>query len=180
MLFGGRYLPFGSGSEGRSDSLEELALRQPEYLDRLNQMVEERAQTNQQIILGQFFLLDRFRRLADVGLAETRVVTASSLDSDLAAARSGRGVPRVAVDLAAREEWTQLASELEGVREGVDERIFDAYEAVREFSRGHPWPSGGMAGLQRSDWAQPGSVDQWNSLNKALQSLVTGAIERAY
>ena len=54
--------------------------------------------------------------------------------AEAAAAGGGVKLPRVVLDNAARREWSDLGQRLAGLKDGVDPRVFEAFQTIREFA----------------------------------------------
>lgn len=159
------------GSAPRDDArLREL------YQQQLD-LAEERCRKEAEFTLLQALRLVEFRRFAERGQDVSLVVVAS----EGATAGSGTRLPRVVIEPAARQEWTELGRQLSGLEGGVDPRVFETFREVREFAAGHPWPAGtDLGSVRRSGWGRSDVVDRWLVLNRNLSSRVTAALGRFY
>lgn len=173
----------GGGEGERTRLLRELSERQDTHLQRLSSMLEERYRTDQQMAISQFVRLERFRDFAERGSDLSLVVAAGGGDA-LRAAASGSNrvrIPRVVVDTAFRREWSALRDELVAFEEGVDPRVYGAFQEIVAFAEQHPWPgASSLSGLAGSDWARTAFVEEWVSLNRSLVSRVDGVQEIAF
>lgn len=161
-----------SGSAGR----EVLRARQME-------LAEDRMRTDLRLALAGFLRLADFRDFARRGLEATVLVqvagTAERGEVIGAAGTRGVRVPRIVVDADARREWAELGRRLEGAEEGVDSRVFEAFQAVRAFVAEHPLPDGtDLAGAARSEWSRPTVVERWDALNRTLASRVVAVLSQ--
>lgn len=164
----------GDGGEGRR--LEEWAGRDDVQRQQVA-LAEQRCRSVAEFSLIQTFRLTEFRRFARVGQDIGVVVVGSSN----ASVNGGTRLPSVVLDPAAREAWSRLAESLEGLEGGVDPRVFEAFRAIGDFTRDHPWPPRmELAIVSRSDWARSAVLDRWVALNRTLSSRVAAALGEFY
>lgn len=171
-------VPGLSPVDERTRQLRQEAQRELERLRRTNSGLEERfriavsqLRARQEMEREQFFRLQRYRRFGELGAEIAHLILSPSADTPEEALADGREVkvPRLALDPDRREEWRGLRSELSGMEEAVDPRVYEAFREVVRFVDAHPWPSGeAPAGLAGSGWTEPGVVERWLSLNRAL------------
>ncbi|MFQ5678961.1 MAG: hypothetical protein ACE5HP_05840 [Gemmatimonadota bacterium] len=164
-----------AGPGGEDRLLEELAKREGFQRQQVA-LAEERCKKNAEYTLVQTYRLTEFRRFAQLGQEVAAVLVASSS----ASASGGTRIPRVVLDADARQQWAGLTRFLDGLEGGVDDRVFEAYRAVRDFAAAHPWPARtSLAAIARSGWSRT-VLDRWTALNRTLSSRVTGALGAFY
>lgn len=147
------------------------------------QLAEDRLRTDLQLALAGFFRLVEFRDFALKGQEATVFVPvgggAERGEVIGAGARSGVRIPRIVTDADARREWAELGQRLEGVGDGVDPRVFEAFQAVRGFLAEHPLPGGtDLASAARSEWSGAGVVERWETLNRTLASRAVAVLSQ--
>lgn len=173
LLDGGSDPPAAGVDPARRDALQARQL----------ELAEDRMRTDLRLALVGFFRLVEFRDFARMGEEVTLLVPVAGAAGrgEVIAGANARGVrvPRILVDPEARRAWAELGRELEGLEEGVDERVYAAFEAVRAFVEEHPLPARtGLASLARSDWAGSAVVDRWLALNRTLGSRVVAVLSQ--
>lgn len=146
-------------------------------------LAEDRLRTDQRLALAGFFRLADFRDFALRGQEATVFVplpgTAGRGDVIRAGGARGVRVPRIVIDADARREWVELGRRLEGMEEGVDPRVFEAFQAVRAFIAEHPLPEGAdLASAARSEWSGAAVVERWAALNRNLASRVVAVLSQ--
>ncbi len=139
--------------------------------------IEARSRAAQDVAISQFFRLQEFRRFGEEGSAVAWVVPVpeGAVDDPIRIGAAGAPVrvPRLAIDPGARDTWTREGERLASFRDTVDPRVIEAFDAVRSFAAGHPWPAaGGLRSLAASEWASPDVIETWLSLNRALVARV--------
>jgi hypothetical protein len=180
----GQHLLFPISAREDERLLAELERRQDLQAQQLSR-AEERFKADMQLALVGFLRLLEFRRFAELGQDLALVVVASpgaaqqDALSEAAAAGGGVKLPRVVLDNVARREWSDLGQRLAGLKDGVDPRVFEAFQTVREFATSHPWPTRGDLGtIARSNWARSVTIDRWLALNKNLSSRVVAVVSQ--
>ena len=163
--------PAGDG-DAAADILAGMAERQGRRLGRLTEAADEAARLQRELALALFYRLQEFRRFGLEGQIVTWVVpgaadgSAGPLTGSLAGAVR---LPQLAVDAATRAEWRAVSDRLTSIGAEVDPTVFSAFEDVREFAEGRPWPqTSGLVAAAASGWADPTTVETWLSLNRAL------------
>lgn len=146
-------------------------------------LAEDRMRTDLRLALVGFFRLVDFRDFARKGEEVTLLVpVAAAADRrEVMAGGGARGVrvPRILIDRQARQEWAELGRKLEGLDDGVDERVYAAFEDVRAFVGERPLPQGtDLASVARSEWSGSAVVDRWLALNRTLASRVVAVLSQ--
>jgi hypothetical protein len=113
-------------ADPRTQLIAQLAEGEP--LQQLDSLMAERTRVKQDLILGQYFRLQRFRRFAQGGLDLSLIVLVprgTSAEEVLAGIPIDRRiqVPRVALDSMARDEWKRAAEALAG--DGLQAEVLD-------------------------------------------------------
>lgn len=147
------------------------------------ELAEDRLRTDLRLALVGFLRLVDFRDFARQGLETTVFVpvagTAERGDVIGAGASRGVRVPRIVIEADARREWAELGRRLEGSEEGVDPRVFEAFEAVRAFVAEHPLPDRtDLASAARSEWSGAAVVERWGALNRTLASRAVAVLSQ--
>ncbi len=147
-------------------------------------LAEDRLRTDLQLALAGFFRLVGFRDFALEGQAVTVFVATGGAAGrgEVLGSASARGVrvPRIITDADARREWAELGQRLEGLGDGIDPRVLEAFQSVRAFLAEHPLPSGtDYATAARSEWSGAAVVERWEALNRTLASRVVAVLSRS-
>lgn len=165
------------GASGDEEAVTRELAQREDFQRQQVALAEERCKKNAEFTLVQTFRLTEFRRFAQLG-QDVGVVVVSSSGSSLG---GGTRVPRVVMDPAARQDWSQLAEFLGGLQGGVDARVFEAFGAIRDFTAAHPWPPrGDLATISRSGWSGSAVVERWVALNRTLASRVSATLGGFY
>lgn len=183
LVLGGAIALLGSralGGGGEDALLREVSERQGAQFEQVSELVEEQLRARQEAALTQFFRLQSFRRVAGAGLEITWIVAGAG-DGDpwraLEAGGEARRVPRLAWDSAARAGWDDLAHGLGDLEGGVDPRVVETFSEILDYAAAHPWPDRpDLAAVRASGWSDPPVVEEWLSLNRALQARVDGLL----
>ncbi len=153
----------------------------------MQQMVaaEERFKEELRLAQAGFFRLVDFRRFAELGADLSLVLVASpgaTREQVLASATGGEiRLPRIVLDPEIRRQWAELGQRLAGFEGGVDPRVFEAFQSIREFAAANPLPiAENLGAVARSEWGRSVTVDRWVTLNRNLASRVVAVLaERA-
>ncbi len=153
----------------------------------MEQMVaaEERFKEEMRLAQAGFFRLVDYRRFAELGADVSLVLVATpgaTREQVLASATGGEiRLPRIVLDPEIRRQWAELGQRLAGFEGGVDPRVFEAFQSVREFTAANPLPiAENLGAVARSEWGRSVTVDRWQALNRNLASRVVAVLaERA-
>jgi len=181
LAVAGERVLFGPGDDGPVTPVPEAGA--PDDI-RARQMAlaEDRLRTDLQLALAGFFRLVEFRDFALKGEDVTFFVPtggAAGRADVVASAAAGVRIPRIVIDPDARREWAELGRRLEGRGDGVDPRVFEAFQAIRAFLAEHPLPGGtDYAGAARSEWSGAAVVERWEALNRTLESRAVAVLSQ--
>lgn len=145
-------------------------------------LAEDRLRTDLNLALAGFFRLVEFRDFALKGEDVTVFVPtggAAGRADVVASAGGGVRIPRIVTDAEARREWAELGRRLEELEDGVDARVFEAFQTIRAFLAEHPLPDGtDYASAARSEWSGAAVVERWEALNRTLASRVVAVLSQ--
>ncbi len=164
---------FGGVADGASD-------RRPIPMEQLV-VAEERFKEEMRLAQAGFFRLVDFRRFAELGADLSLVLVASpnaTREEVLASATGGEiRLPRIVLDPQVRQQWAELGQRLAGLQGGVDPRVFEAFQSIREFATANPLPNAeNLGAVARSAWGRSAEVDRWVALNRNLASRVVAVL----
>ena len=149
----------------------------------MQQMVaaEERFKEEMRLAQAGFFRLVDFRRFAELGADVSLVLVASpgaTREEVLASATGGEvRLPRIVLDPEVRRQWAELGQRLAGLEGGVDPRVFEAFQSIREFAAANPLPiAENLGAVARSEWGRSVTLDRWVALNRNLASRVVAVL----
>ena len=149
----------------------------------IQQMVAAEERFKEEIRLAQagFLRLVDFRRFAELGADVSLVLVASpgaTREEVLASATGGEvRLPRIVLDPEARRRWAELGERLAGLEGGVDPRVFEAFQTIREFAAANPLPiAENLGAVARSEWGRSVTLDRWVALNRNLASRVVAIL----
>ena len=149
----------------------------------MEQMVaaEERFKEELRLAQAGFFRLVDFRRFAELGSDVSLVLVASpgaTREEVLSSATGGEvRLPRIVLDPEVRRQWAELGQRLAGLEGGVDPRVFEAFESIREFTAANPLPvAENLGAVARSEWGRSVTLDRWLALNRNLGSRVVAVL----
>lgn len=145
-------------------------------------LAEDRLRTDLQLALAGFFRLVEFRDFALKGEDVTVFVPVGGTTGRgdvVASAAGGVRIPRIVIDPEARREWAELGRRLEGTGDGVDPRVFEAFQAIRAFLAEHPLPGGtDYPSAARSEWSGAAVVERWEALNRTLAARAVAVLSQ--
>jgi len=181
LAVAGERLLFGPSDDGYVTTVPEAGASD-DIRARQMDLAEERLRTDLQLALAGFFRLVDFRDFALKGENVTVFVPTSGAEGRagvVASAGGGVRIPRIIIEPDARREWAELGRRLEGMRDGVDPRVFEAFQAIRAFIAEHPLPGEtDYASAARSEWSRAVVVERWEALNRTLASRAVAVLSQ--